>query len=111
MNVLNVGFSTADILGINAFHLEQVSQHGPRELSLSELELVGGGVNWSQVGQAATIGAVAGAIGGGVTGAMAGAFLGGLGAGPGALAGAGLGGIGGAVTGAVTSIMVQYMAN
>ena len=108
MNVLNAGFATAAISEVNGFQM-QAPAHGLRELSLSELELVDGGIDWGQVGTAATIGGVAGAVGGGVTGALSGAFFGGIGAGPGAMVGAGLGGIGGAVTGAVTSIMVQYM--
>lgn len=111
MKVLNAELVNVLMPAMNTLHGERFSSHGIRALSLAELELVGGGINWGQVSQAATIGGVTGAIGGGVTGALTGAFLGGIGAGPGALVGAGIGGIGGAVTGAVTSMMAQYMAN
>lgn len=111
MSAIDATTANANSLGWNSLQMDRASTHGLRELSLGELELVGGGIDWGQVSQAATIGAVAGAIGGAVTGGMAGAFIGGLGAGPGAVLGAGMAGVGGAVTGAVTSIMVQYMAN
>lgn len=48
-----------------------------RELSLEEMDVVGGGINGTSVGVGATSGAVVGGLGGGPVGAVLGALVGG----------------------------------
>ncbi|CAN5826118.1 hypothetical protein BH11MYX3_BH11MYX3_46760 [soil metagenome] len=81
-------------------------------ISLTDLDGVTGGVNWSEVGRRAVswggVGATGGAVVGGVAGGVAGATAGGVGAVPGAVAGARVGStigrIGGAIAGAGSAV-------
>lgn len=87
----------------------QGNVRGLVELTESEIDLVSGGIDWTEVGQAAFVGLVSGGIGGAVGGAAVGALAGGVGAAPGAFTGFVGGAIGGAVTGAIVSIMDQTL--
>ena len=86
--------------------LPMLRKDGLHELSLDEIDLVGGAWSWRDFGGAI----VGGAAGGAVAGGIAGAFAGGVGAGPGAGIGALAGGAGGAATYAAVEAY-NYLTN
>lgn len=110
MSAINSSLAAFEVPGIDfSATMQGAARGGPRELTLAELEQVGGGIDWGRIGEAATIGAVSGAVGGAVTGGITGSFFGGIGAGPGALLGAGLGAVGGGISGGVGSFITLYV--